>query len=46
MTENDEHFIARRDFGEDRMAVVIRLTYDRGRLCVGARDGEGYDDSW
>jgi hypothetical protein len=44
--DRDRHFLAKRKMPDGRLAVVIALTYDRGRITIGDAHGFTYDDSW
>ena len=41
-----DDFLAKKILPDGRMAVVVELTFARGRICVGPANVAWYDASW
>ena len=41
-----DDFLVKKILPDGRMAVVVELTFARGRICVGPKDADWYASSW
>jgi hypothetical protein len=42
----EDSFLARKDYPDGRMAVVVMMTFGKGRITIGPADKGWYDEAW